>query len=354
MESFEVTPNIGSLINIQHLNVDDCSLQEMPQQIGKLKNLQTLSDFIVGESGFLGINELKHLSHLRGKIHISQLENVMDIQDARDVNLRTKLNLEEFDDLRNEDIEMEVLLSQQPHTSLKKLNIEDYGGRQFPNWICDPFYSKLVELRIVGCIRCTSLPSVGQLPFLKKLVIQRMDGVRSVGLEFEGQVSLYAKPFQCLESLCFEDMKEWEEWFWSTESFSHLLNLNIIHCPRLSKKLPTHLTSLVKLKINNSLETMVPLPAHLPSLKELNIYYYSEMTPSYSFEAFVPLSGGSRSANDITSRIYFRINGTSGLFRLEQKFLQSFPGLQPLEDDNSSVLECLWENGLGLGNLAGL
>ena len=71
MESFEVTPNIGSLINIQHLNVDDCSLQEMPQQIGKLKNLQTLSDFIVGESGFLGINELKHLSHLRGKIHIS-------------------------------------------------------------------------------------------------------------------------------------------------------------------------------------------------------------------------------------------------------------------------------------------
>ena len=278
----------------------------------------------------------------------------MDIQDARDVNLRTKLNLEEFDDLRNEDIEMEVLLSQQPHTSLKKLNIEDYGGRQFPNWICDPFYSKLVELRIVGCIRCTSLPSVGQLPFLKKLVIQRMDGVRSVGLEFEGQVSLYAKPFQCLESLCFEDMKEWEEWFWSTESFSHLLNLNIIHCPRLSKKLPTHLTSLVKLKINNSLETMVPLPAHLPSLKELNIYYCPEMTPSYSFEAFVPLSGGSRSANDITSRIYFRINGTSGLFRLEQKFLQSFPGLQPLEDDNSSVLECLWENGLGLGNLAGL
>ena len=171
-----------------------------------------------------------------------------------------------------------------------------------------------MELSLVGCIRCTSLPSVGQLPFLKKLVIQRMDGARSVGLEFEGQVSLYAKPFQCLESLCFEDMKEWEEWSWSIESFSHLLNLKIIHCPRLSKKLPTHLTSLVKLEINNSLETMVPLPAHLPSLKELNIYYCPEMTPSYSFEAFVPLLGGSRSANDITSRIYFRINGTSGLF----------------------------------------
>ncbi|RVX00317.1 putative disease resistance protein [Vitis vinifera] len=85
--------------------------------------------------------ELKHLSHLRGKIRISQLKNVVNIQDAIDANLRTKLNVEElimhwskeFDDLRNEDTKMEVLLSLQPHTSLKKLNIEGFGGRQFPN-----------------------------------------------------------------------------------------------------------------------------------------------------------------------------------------------------------------------------
>ncbi|KAJ9685609.1 hypothetical protein PVL29_017591 [Vitis rotundifolia] len=365
MHLTRLPPNIGNLINLRHLSVVGCSLQEMPQQIGKLKNLQTLSDFTVGKRGFLGIKELKHLSHLRGKIRISQLKNVVNIQDAIDANLRTKLNVEElimhwskeFDDFRNEDTKMEVLLSLQPHTSLKKLNIEGFGGRQFPNWICDPSYFKLVELSLYGCIRCTSLPSVGQLPFLKRLFIEGMDGVRRVGLEFEGQVSLYAKPFQCLESLCFENMKEWKEWSWSRESFSRLLELEIKDCPRLSKKLPTHLTSLVRLEINNCPETMVPLPTHLPSLKELNIYYCPKMMPlwsSFSFDPFKSVKRGSRSATDITSGIYLRINGMSGLFRLEQKFLRSLPRLQLLEIDNSGALECLWENGLGLGNLASL
>ncbi|RVX00323.1 putative disease resistance protein [Vitis vinifera] len=45
-----------------------------------------------------------------------------------------------------------------------------------------------------------------------------MDGVKSVGLEFEGQVSLHATPFQCLESLWFEDMKGWEEWTFQTSA----------------------------------------------------------------------------------------------------------------------------------------
>eukprot|EP00261_Vitis_vinifera_P038643 XP_019079886.1 PREDICTED: putative disease resistance protein At3g14460 [Vitis vinifera] len=356
-------PNIGNLINLRHLNVERClNLDEMPQQIGKLKNLQTLSNFIVGKSRYLGIKELKHLSHLRGKIFISRLENVVNIQDAIDANLRTKLNVEElimswsswFDNLRNEDTEMEVLLSLQPHTSLKKLDIEAYGGRQFPNWICDPSYSKLVELSIWGCMRCTDLPSVGQLPFLKKLVIERMDRVKSVGLEFEGQVSPYAKPFQCLEYLSFREMKKWKKWSWSRESFSRLVQLQIKDCPRLSKKLPTHLTSLVRLEINNCPETMVPLPTHLPSLKELNICYCLEMKPSKRLQPFGRLRGGSRSAIDITSRVYFTINGMSGLFKLEQKFLRSLPRLQLLEIDDSGVLDCLWENGLGLENLAKL
>lgn len=281
---------LPNLISLRHLNVVSCSLQEMPQQIGKLKKLQTLSDFIVSKREFLGIKELKDLSHLRGEICISKLENVVDVQDARDANLKAKLNVErlsmiwskELDGSHDEDAEMEVLLSLQPHTSLKKLNIEGYGGRQFPNWICDPSYIKLVELSLIGCIRCISVPSVGQLPFLKKLVIKRMDGVKSVGLEFEGQVSLHAKPFQCLESLWFEDMKEWEDWCWSTKSFSRLRLLEIKNCPRLIKKSPTHPTSLVKLSIENCPEMMVPLPTYLPSLEELNIYYCPEMTPQFT------------------------------------------------------------------------
>ncbi|XP_010659506.1 putative disease resistance RPP13-like protein 1 [Vitis vinifera] len=355
---------IGNLISLRHLNVVGCSLQDMPQQIGKLKKLQTLSDFIVSKRGFLGIKELKDLSHLRGEICISKLENVVDVQDARDANLKAKLNVErlsmiwskELDGSHDEDAEMEVLLSLQPHTSLKKLNIEGYGGRQFPNWICDPSYIKLVELSLIGCIRCISVPSVGQLPFLKKLVIKRMDGVKSVGLEFEGQVSLHAKPFQCLESLWFEDMMEWEEWCWSKKSFSCLHQLEIKNCPRLIKKLPTHLTSLVKLSIENCPEMMVPLPTDLPSLEELNIYYCPEMTPQFDNHEFplMPLRGASRSAIGITSHIYLEVSGISQLSRLQPEFMQSLPRLELLEIDNSGQLQCLWLDGLGLGNLSRL
>ncbi|KAL6326860.1 hypothetical protein AAG906_012135 [Vitis piasezkii] len=356
--------NIGNLISLRHLHVVGCSLQEMPHQIGKLKKLQTLSDFIVSKREFLGIKELKDLSHLQGEICISKLENVVDVQDTRDANLKAKLNVErlsmiwskELDGSHDEDTEMEVLLSLKPHTNLKELRIEYYGGRKFPNWMSDPSYSNLVALSLIGCIRCISVPPVGQLPFLKKLVIKKMDGVQSVGLEFEGQVSLHATPFQCLESLWFEDMKEWEEWCWSTKSFSCLRQLEIKNCPRLIKKLPTHLTSLVKLSIENCPEMMVPLPTDLPSLEELNIYYCPEMMPQFDNHEFLimPLRGASRSAIDITSHIYLKVSGISGLSRLQPEFMQSLPRLELLETDNSGQLQCLWLDGLGLGNLSRL
>ncbi|RVW40759.1 putative disease resistance protein RGA1 [Vitis vinifera] len=362
---FDVFKKFEAFQGLEHLRTFVAlPIQDMPQQIGKLKKLQTLSDFIVSKRGFLGIKELKDLSHLRGEICISKLENVVDVQDARDANLKANLNVErlsmiwskELDGSHDEDAEMEVLLSLQPHTSLKKLNIEGYGGRQFPNWICDPSYIKLVELSLIGCIRCISVPSVGQLPFLKKLVIKRMDGVKSVGLEFEGQVSLHAKPFQCLESLWFEDMMEWEEWCWSKKSFSCLHQLEIKNCPRLIKKLPTHLTSLVKLSIENCPEMMVPLPTDLPSLEELNIYYCPEMTPQFDNHEFLlmPLRGASRSAIGITSHIYLEVSGISQLSRLQPEFMQSLPRLELLEIDNSGQLQCLWLDGLGLGNLSRL
>ncbi|KAI5342116.1 hypothetical protein L3X38_009991 [Prunus dulcis] len=64
-----------------------------------------------------------------------------------------------------------------------------------------------------------------------------MSGVESVGLEFYGEGSL---SFPLLETLEFEDMQHWKEWY-SCEGdegirvFLHLKTLWIHRCPRLEE-----------------------------------------------------------------------------------------------------------------------
>ncbi|CBI40193.3 unnamed protein product, partial [Vitis vinifera] len=258
-----------NLINLRHLDIAHThQLEVMPPQMGKLKSLQTLSKFIVGKSKELGIKELGDLLHLRGKLSILDLQNVVDIQDARDANLKDKHHLEEllmewssnmFDDSQNETIELNVLHFLQPNTNLKKLTIQSYGGLTFPYWIGDPSFSKMVCLELNYCRKCTLLPSLGRLSSLKKLCVKGMQGVKSVGIEFYGEPSLCVKPFPSLEFLRFEDMPEWEEWC-SSESYPRLRELEIHHCPKLIQKLPSHLPSLVKLDIIDCPKLVAPLP----------------------------------------------------------------------------------------------
>ena len=99
---------------------------------------------------------------------------------------------EKYGNSRNESTEIEVLKWLQPHQSLKKLDIRFYGGSKFPNWIGDPSFSKMVYLDLINCKNCTSLPALGGLPFLKNLVIEGMNEVKSIGDEFYRET---ANPF---------------------------------------------------------------------------------------------------------------------------------------------------------------
>ncbi|GAY63794.1 hypothetical protein CUMW_228520 [Citrus unshiu] len=86
--------DMGNLIKLHHLdNSNTDSLEEMPQGIGKLTCLQTLCKFVVGKDSGSGIRELKLLTHLRGTLNISKLENVKDIGDAKDAQLDGRKNL---------------------------------------------------------------------------------------------------------------------------------------------------------------------------------------------------------------------------------------------------------------------
>ncbi|KAJ0851485.1 putative leucine-rich repeat domain superfamily [Helianthus annuus] len=90
---------------------------------------------------------------------------------------------------------------------------------EFPNWVGDPSFNRLVHVSLRACRKCTSLPPLGRLP--------------------------------SLEILMFEDMSSWEVWSTNSEAmFPCLRELQIKRCPNL---------------IDVSLEA-------LPSLRVLRIY----------------------------------------------------------------------------------
>ncbi|XP_057499193.1 putative disease resistance RPP13-like protein 1 [Actinidia eriantha] len=256
---------IGKLVYLRYLDISGTNLMEMPKQMGRLKDLQRLTDFVVGKCSRSGINELKEFRHLRGKLSLSSLQNVIGGKDAFEANLKEKKYLDELvlkwgnttEDSQNE---REVLEKLQPHTNLKRLTIENYGGTRFPDWLGDQSYSKIVSLFLNECHNCFSLPPLGQLASLKCLNIARMNDITKVGQEFYGDVSS-TKPFPSLETLHFEEMPEWVDWqIFRNGEFSQLRELLIIKCPKLVGGLPENIPSWVRLDIRECSGLMASLP----------------------------------------------------------------------------------------------
>jgi hypothetical protein len=130
----------GNLVNLRHLNIGGAPLEGMPLHIGKLTCLQSLSNLVVGKGSCSGVKELGPLLHLRERLCISKLENVINPKDARDARLIEKHNLYglslkwcvRFDESQDRTSELEVLEMLQPHEGLKELTLYNYGGAEFP------------------------------------------------------------------------------------------------------------------------------------------------------------------------------------------------------------------------------
>lgn len=151
----------------------------------------------------------------------------------------------------------------QPQRNLKEFSIKCYSGRIFPSWIGHPSFSKMAVLRLENCKNCTVFPSLGQLKSLKDLTIIGMTGIKSIGSEMHGEINSVLS-FQSLESLSFDDLPEWEHWDPADENehvhrFPRLRNLSIVQCPKLSERLPAHLSSLEKLTICDCSQLVVSL-----------------------------------------------------------------------------------------------
>ncbi|KAG4150053.1 hypothetical protein ERO13_D05G371700v2 [Gossypium hirsutum] len=287
---------IGNLVNLHFLDIRGAdSIERMPSGFDQLTQLQTLSNFVIGEGDGRLIRELKNLSNLRGNFCLSGLGNVNG-QDAREAKLNEKLGIDGLElqwgtDLENNtrktEVEERVLDFLHPPKKLEQLIIENYGGVKFSYWIADSSLKNLSSLKLLNCKNCKSLPSVGRLPLLKDLSIFGFDQVQKIGIELfgENQLNLFAS----LEILSFESLPNWKEWD-TFEGDDKVLNLpslrelSIKTCPQLLGRLPTYLPSLQKLEIDGCTSLVVSISS-FPSLCEFSIQGCAELVDDCSSPA---------------------------------------------------------------------
>ncbi|TKY53596.1 putative disease resistance RPP13 protein 1 [Spatholobus suberectus] len=279
----ELPTGMHKLVNLRYLDIRGTCLRWMPLQMNELISLQNLSDFFVGKEYGSSIGELGELSSLHGELFVHYIEHVVNYKDCEKAKLKDKHGLEKLSldwcgdgDTDNSQQEKKILNSLQPHTNLKELDIYDYPGTEFPEWLGDISFYNLVFLQLKGCKYCYKLPPLGQLPMLKELQISKFEGLVSVGSEFLGNgTSSVTDCFPALEILKIEYMSAWEKWYPNAENagsraFCHLREFHIENCPKLTGDLPGNLPSLTLLVIRYCKRLLCSLPK-APALRVLNI-----------------------------------------------------------------------------------
>ncbi|KAL6328009.1 hypothetical protein AAG906_031353 [Vitis piasezkii] len=147
------------LINLRHLKIDGTKLERMPMEMSRMKNLQTLTTFVVGKHTGSRVGELRDLSHLSGTLAIFKLQNVADAGDALESNMKGKecldkleLNWEDDNAIAGDSHDAASVLEKlQPHDNLKELSIGCYYGAKFPSWLGDPSFINMVSLQLSNC-----------------------------------------------------------------------------------------------------------------------------------------------------------------------------------------------------------
>ncbi|CDP20801.1 unnamed protein product [Coffea canephora] len=271
-ELINLPVGIRKLINLRHLeNSNTSQLHEMPSGIDQFTSLQTLSKVVVSKHGGFRLNDLGNLSLLAGSLAILELQNVTNVQEARDANLKNKRDLDkivlawnsEYDDSLSKVLQQDLLEALRPHKNLTSLEIEFYKGDKFSSWVGDSSFSTLVKVSLRGCTHCKCLPSLGQLPALKDLSIQTMLEVKAIGTELSGENECH---FPLLRKLCISGCPK-------------LKSIPVLHLPSLSElnlkkcsSLPTFSgLNTLRIRICSALSCLPMDKLLLPQLRHLEI-----------------------------------------------------------------------------------
>ncbi|XP_028224377.1 putative disease resistance protein RGA1 isoform X2 [Glycine soja] len=284
--------DMENLVNLCHLHIYGTRIEEMPRGMGMLSHLQHLDFFIVGKHKENGIKELGTLSNLHGSLSIRNLENVTRSNEALEARMLDKKHINdlslEWSNGTDFQTELDVLCKLKPHQGLESLTIWGYNGTIFPDWVGNFSYHNMTYLSLRDCNNCCVLPSLGQLPCLKYLVISKLNSLKTVDAGFyKNEDCSSVTPFSSLETLEIDNMFCWE--LWSTpesDAFPLLKSLRIEDCPKLRGDLPNHLPALETLKIKNC-ELLVSSLPRAPILKGLEICNSNNVSLSPMVESMI-------------------------------------------------------------------
>ncbi|KAK3028953.1 hypothetical protein RJ639_039980 [Escallonia herrerae] len=269
----KIPRTFGKLISLRHFCIRLMNYQTRNCKIygvGQLICLQTLPIFAVSRERGCQIKELGGLEMLKGELRIHGLEYVRNMMEATQANLSGKSKVHALGfywghSRGNESYnDKDVLEGLKPHSNLRRLTIEYFKGESFASWMMIASQSStdlhnLVKIKLKNCSRCEYLPTLGHLPYLKVVDIEKMDGVKFIGAEFYGRNSdaisseEAVEMFPALRKLTLSWLGNLEEWYDAEPSskkiFPHLMELAIKACPKL-KTAPSHFQGIKKLNIS--------------------------------------------------------------------------------------------------------
>ncbi|KAJ1384864.1 Virus X resistance protein-like, coiled-coil domain [Sesbania bispinosa] len=264
---------ITKLISLRRLDIEGCKAFKsmMPLGFGQLTSLQSLSNFVVGDDENkqpAKLNELKELNNIRGRLRISNLGLVKEVElESQEANLKAKkyiqflelcwgenTNYSEKGNKNNNSDSLGLLDNLCPHQNLRELTVSGYPGERFSGWLLS--LTNIVEINLYGFSNCQYLPPLERLPRLKKVEISHFDKLEYMLYDVTSHVF-----FPSLEKLLLDDCKNLRGWKRSEidvsninvnhllPPFEHLSYLEIWDCPNLTF-MPTY-QHLVELSLNS-------------------------------------------------------------------------------------------------------
>ncbi|KAL3726871.1 hypothetical protein ACJRO7_031727 [Eucalyptus globulus] len=253
--------DLKKLVNLRHLLIDGCKeLSHMPCGLSHLSKLQTLNLYVIQKmdhkvpGGVGSLDELSALNRLGGSIVLRDLKFLQPVPNKSHLQEMERLHClklywrMEQQDGKSDSDELILWENLRPHLNLTSLTIYKYKNRSSPSWLSSMV--NLIELDVDECTEWKYLPSLRELPSLRRLTLSNLYALEFVEEISDLEQSDTSLPcFPSLEQLDLNychNLKGWwgrrqpmepdqdHQQYNSYSSFPKLLSMEISCCPHLN------------------------------------------------------------------------------------------------------------------------